>query len=183
MRLIYIIFVSFILSSCTSVVNYDYDKSINFNSISTFKINAIPARVTNDTRINSPFMQQRVVAELNAALKNKGFKNSTDNAELEVNYFLDIKQELETDDSGFVSIGFGSASPHSAIGLGFNIPLGEVSSTDKLVLTIDFVATDSKKLIWRGTLGYPLYEGASPDTYNSIVNRLVAEILEKFPPK
>ena len=183
MRLIYLTFISILLSACASIVNLDYDKTVNFNSYSTYTINNEPVRVTGDTRINSPFMQKRVVDELNIALAKKGFKNVKNNAQLEVNYFLDIKQEYETDDSGFVSIGFGSSSRHSAIGLGFNIPIGEVSSLDKLVLTIDFVATDSQKLIWRGTLGYPLYEGATPDTYNSLVNKLVAEILEKFPPK
>ena len=183
MRLIYLTFISLILSACTSMVNYDYDKTVNFNSFATYTINKEPVRVTGDTRINSPFMQKRVVDELNITLANKGFEYLKKNAELEVNYFLDIKQELETEDSGFVSIGFGSSTRNSAVGLGFNIPVGEASSIDKLVLTIDFVSTKTKKLIWRGTLGYHLYEGATPEIYTKLVKDLVAEILKEFPPK
>jgi len=183
MRLIYLIFISLILSACTSIVNFDYDRTVNFNSFTTYTIDKKPVRVTGDTRINSPFMQKRVVDELNITLANKGFENLNDKAELEVKYFLDIKQELETDDSGFVSIGVGSSSRHSAVGLGFNVPIGEASSIDKLVLTIDFISTKTKKLIWRGSLGYHLYEGATPETYTALVKSLVAEILKDFPPK
>jgi len=181
-RLIYITFISLLLSACTSTVNFDYDRAVNFNSFTTYTINKEPVRVTGDTRINSPFMTKRVVAELNITLANKGFEKSNEKAELEVNYFLDIKPELETEDSGFVSLGFGASRRHSAVGLGFNIPIGEVSNIDKLVLTIDFVSVKTKKLIWRGSLGYHLYEGATPETYTTLVKKLVAEILKNFPP-
>ena len=182
MRILNIIFISLILSACTSMVNFDYDKSTNFTSLKTYRIDTAPVRVTGDTRINSPFMQQRVESELNIALLKKGFKSSNNNAEIEIKYYLDIKQEIETQDSS-VFLGFGSSGYHSAIGLGFNIPVGEVSSIDNLVLTIDVFSTKANKLIWRGSLGYSLYVGATPETYDSLVKELVVEILQNFPPK
>ena len=183
MRIINIVFISFMLSACTSMVNVDYDRSTNFSSYKTFAIDARPVRISSDTRINSSLMQQRVVNELNATLTKNGFQNINQNADFSVKYFLDIRREIASQDSGVVSIGFGSSSRHSAIGLGFNIPIGETASIDYLVLTIDVVSTKTNNLLWRGSLGYSLYEGASPETYTKLINELVEEILQNFPPK
>jgi Domain of unknown function (DUF4136) len=183
MRIINIIFISFLLSACTSMVNVDYDRSTDFTSYKSYNIDSTPVRISTDTRINSSFMQQRVVNEIKATLIKNGFKNKIKNADFNVKYFLDIKREIATQDSGVVSIGFGSSSRHSAIGFGLNVPIGESTSIDLLVLTIDVVSTKTNELLWRGSLGYSLYEGADPDTYTKIVNDLVEEILKNFPPK
>jgi len=182
MRIINIVFISLMLSACASMVNVDYDKNINFTSLKTYSVEEKPVRVSGDTRINSPFMQQRVVNEIKTTLTKRGFENLKQNAELQVKYYLDIKQEIETQDSA-VSIGFGTSSYHSAVGFGFTVPIGETSSIDILVLTIDVVSAKTNKLIWRGSLGYSLYAGATPETYDSLVNELVVEILKNFPPK
>ena len=183
MRIINIIFISLVLSACTSMVNVDYDRSTDFSSYKTYSIDKKPVRISTDTRINTSFMQQRVVNELNATLTKNGFQNLNKNADFSVKYFLDIKREIGTLDSSVVSIGIGSSSRHSAIGFGFNVPVGETTSIDLLVLTIDVVSTKTNKLLWRGTLGYSLYEGADPDTYTKLVKELVEEILKNFPPK
>ena len=183
MRTINIIVISFMLSACSSMVNVDYDRNTDFSSYKTYSIDAKPVRISADTRINSSFMQQRVVNELNATLSKKGFENVNKNADLKIKYFLDTKREVATQDSGVVSIGLGSSSHHSAVGFGFNIPIGETTTIDSLVMTVDIISTKTNELLWRGTLGYSLYEGAGPETYTKLVNELVDEILEKFPPK
>ena len=165
------------------MVNVDYDHETNFNSYKTYKINIAPVRVSEDTRINSPFMQQRVVSELNKAFKDKGFKNISKNQSFDVQYYLDIKQDFETQDSGAISLGLGSYGHHSSVGFGFTIPIGEAYSIDLLVLTIDLVSSKTKELIWRGSLGYHLYEGATPETYTTLIKNLVTEILKEYPPK
>ncbi|GMR16764.1 MAG: DUF4136 domain-containing protein [Gammaproteobacteria bacterium] len=182
MRVLNLIFISFVLTACASSVNIDYDKSTNFTSFTSFSIDKKPVRTSADTRINSPFMQQRVVNELRQRLTDKGYENLNKKSELKVKYYLDIKHEIETQDSG-VAIGFGTSSYHSAVGLGFNIPIGETTSIDLLVLTIDIVSAKTGKLLWRGSLGYNLYEGATPETYSRLINGLVTEIMENFPPK
>ena len=165
------------------MVNVDYDHETNFNPYKTFNVNTTPVRVTEDTRINSAFMQQRIVSELNKALKIKGFKSINKNQSFDVHYYLDIKQDFETQNSGSVSIGMGSFSRHSSVGFGLTVPVGEAYSVDILVLTIDIVSSKSKKLIWRGSLGYHLYEGATPETYTTLIKNLVTEILKEYPPK
>lgn len=174
---------SLVLTACASPVNIDFDKNINFTSFSSFSLEQKPVRISNDTRIDSPFMQQRVVSELRRQFTKKGYKNLKLKSDLKVKYYLDIKYEIETQDSGGVAFGFGTTSHHSALGIGFNIPIGEATSVDLLVLTIDVISAKTNKLLWRGSLGSYLYDGATPATYNNLVEGLVSEILGSFPPK
>lgn len=183
MHILNIILISLMLTACAAPVNIDYDKNINFNSFASYSIDKKPVRISTDTRINSPFMQQRVVDELTHRFNEKGYKNLTAKSDFEIKYYLDIKHEVENDDSGGVAIGFGSASHHSAVGFGVNIPFGETISIDLLVLTIDIYSSKTNKLLWRGSLGESLYEGATPETHTNLVKSLVAAILENFPPK
>jgi hypothetical protein len=182
MRIINIVLVSLMLSACASSVNIDYDKDANFKKFKTYNIEKTPVRVSVDTRIDSPFMQERVAKELDAVLTKKGFKYLKGNAELTVKYYLDIRREVETDGSS-VSVGFGTSSRSSAVGMGFMVPVGETNSIDKLVLTIDVISSKTDTLIWRGSLGYTLVDGATPETYSRLIKDLVSEILENFPPK
>lgn len=182
MRIIFLIFILLMLSSCSSMVNVDYDRNANFRSLKTYHLVPKAIRISKDTRVNSPFMQQRVLNELDAALSNKGFTSLETNADFNVKHYLDIKPELETLDSG-VTLGFGSFNQHSAIGFDYIVPIGETNRIDKLVLTIDIIENKSNELLWRGSLGYSLYEGSTPETYNKLINELVSEILKNFPPK
>ena len=182
MRIFNLIFISLFFTACASPVNVDYDKNINLNSFTSYSITKNPVRTSTDTRINSPFMQQRVIDELKYRFEEKGYKPSPSKSEINIKYYLDVKHEIETLDSG-VAIGFGSISHHSSVGIGLNVPIGETTSIDSLVLTIDIYSTKTNKLVWRGSLGSYLYEGATPETNSNLVKRLVGEILERFPPK
>jgi len=182
MRFVNLLFVYLFLSACSSTANIDYDKEFNFAQLKSFRIQEKPIRISSDTRVNSSFMQQRVVQEINTSLLEKGFVKTNKSPELEIKYFLDLKRELERYDSGF-SVGFGSFGHRSSIGLGFNFPLDESRSIDNLVLTIDVFSTKSNKLIWRGSATEFLESGSTPETYTTLVRDLVAEVLSEFPPK
>ena len=182
MRLISLLFVYLFLSACSSMANVDYDKNVNFKSFSTYRIQTKPVRVDDDTRVTTPFMQERIVNAIDVELTNKGLNKINENANLKVKYYIDVKKDIETEDSS-VSIGFGTSGHHSSIGMGFIFPVGEAYSIDKLFLTIDIISAKTDKLVWRGSLGYRLDGGATPETYTRMANELVAEILKEYPPK
>ena len=182
MRLISLLISSLILAACSSMANVDYDKSINFKSFDTYIIQLKPVRVTADTRINTPFMQQRIVDAIDTSLTKKGFDKTDKKANLNIKYYLDITKDFETEESA-ISIGFGSSSHHSAIGFGFTLPVGETYSIDKLVLTVDIFSAKTEKLIWRGSLASRLAAGTTPESNTEMVNDLVTDIFKDFPPK
>ena len=181
MKLILTFTTCLLLVACATSVDVDYRPGVNFSQIKTFRIQTKPVNATTDPRIDSPFMQQRTVEALRNAFSAKGFYFSQDKADIIIKYHLVIKQEFETDDSG-VFLGFGTATRHSAFGLGYSFPDREIASVDNLVLTIDVV--DSRNvLLWRGSLGRILYSGSTPESNRSLIHGLVNEILKQFPPK
>lgn len=182
MRLIKIVFLLLTVSACSSTVNVDYDKDFDFKLIKTYFVVTQPVRVSTDTRISSPFMQQRVVQAIESNLALKGLKKFNQQSDIKVRYFLDIKQEIESQDSG-MSIGIGTSGANSAIAFGYSMPAGDTNYYDNLVITIDMLSVDSDKLLWRGSLGYRLVDGSTPETYNKLVSELVSEILKLFPPQ
>lgn len=182
MRFVNLLFFYLFLSACSTVANIDYDKNFNFDKLKSFSVQEKPIRISADTRVNSPFMQKRVLQEIKSELIKKDFVNKEENAELKIKYYLDIKREFESYDSG-VSLGFGSFGRHSAIGLGFNIPAEESRSIDKLRLTIDVFLNKANKLIWRGSTEEYLERGSNPERNTVLIRQLVTEILKEFPPK
>lgn len=182
MRLISLFFMIIFLSACSSMAYIDYDKNFHFQKLKTFTVQKNAEGVADDPRINTPFMQQRIVEAIETNLLAKGFVKTIKQGDITIKYYLDVKQDIETESSS-VSLGFGSAGRHSAVGFGFIVPVGEAYSIDKLILTIDMIAADSNKLTWRGSLANRLATSATPQTITVYVNKLVAAILENFPPK
>lgn len=169
------------LSACATSVNVDYKKNVNYAQVKTFLVQAKPVNTTTDTRIDSPFMQQRVIDAIGDNLVAKGLTVNKTSPDVIVKYHLLIKQEIVSDDSG-VMLGFGTGSRHSFIGMTYAFPEREISSVDNLVVTIDMFDKNNN-LLWRGSLGRRLFDGSTPESKTVLVNGLVAEILKQFPPK
>jgi len=181
MKLLLTITICLLLSACATSVDVDYRSGVNFSKIKTFQIQEKPVNATTNTRIGSPFMQQRMVEALKKTFTSKGLYFSKDKTDVIIKYHLVIKQGFETDDSG-VFFGLGTSTYNSAIGLGYNFPGPQVASVDNLVLTIDVVDSHNV-LLWRGSLGRRLYDGSTPETNKRLVQGLVTAILKHFPPK
>ncbi len=182
MRIIVLSAVALLLSACASTVNLDYDKQADFAAIKTFSIVAEPVRVAEDTRINSPFVKQRVVNNIRQVLQQKGLRYQAQQADMTVRYYLDLRQEIESNDS-YMSLGLSSSGHYSGIGFGMVIPVGEVSSNDKLFLTIDMVSGNKEKLLWRASQGSYLYQGSDVEDNDKLIHSLVMELLQHYPPK
>jgi hypothetical protein len=181
MKLLLTFIACLLLAACATGVNVDYRSEADFKKIKSFSIEKKPANTTTDTRIDTPFMQERTVEALRSALTNKGFYYQKDKPDVIVRYHLVIKQEFETDDSG-VYLGFGTATHHSIIGMSYAFPERQVASVDDLVLTIDIV-DPGNILLWRGSLARRLFSGSTPEKNNQLIQGLVQDILKQFPPK
>lgn len=168
------------LPGCTSMVNVDFDESYDFQQLKSYTIKSLPAKTSDDPRIDSPLMQKRIISAIEHELAGKGFSKS-DKADFIVEYRIDVKQELESDPSG-VTFGFGFFGRHSAIGISHHFPDGEVRSYDVGILTIDILAAKDKTLVWRGSHSRRLIDGQTPEKSQAMVNAIVKEIFEKFPP-
>ncbi len=179
LRRFVLLLVSLSLVACGTTVNIDYDQSINFAAIHSFKLETQPVKISDDPRIDSSLMQQRVVTAIREALNRKGLQ-AAPTPDVRVSYRIDVKQEIESDPSG-VSVGVGTFSRNVGIGFGYGFPAADVESYDSIILTIDLHSPDDK-LLWRGSDSRRLTSGSTPQKSNRLINDLVAAILERYPP-
>ncbi|MDY6978331.1 MAG: DUF4136 domain-containing protein [Pseudomonadota bacterium] len=174
-----LLFVSLQLVACGTTVNVDYDQATDFAALRSYELQTRPVKISDDPRIDSSLMQQRVVTALRETLSQKGLRASP-KADVRVSYRIDVKQEIETDASG-VSVGVGTFSRNVGIGFGYGFPAADVESYDRIILTIDF-HNPADKLLWRGSDSRRLTSGSTPETLTRLVNELVTAILERYPP-
>lgn len=177
-----IVSLAFLLSSCATNVNVDFDQAVDFSRLKTYSILARGDKDDKDPRLDSVLMDKRIVAAINTGLKAKSYAQQDNNADIKVKYRIDVKQEIESDSSG-ISIGFGSFSRNVGVGVGYKIPSADVQSYDRGVLTIDMISGKTGQLIWRGSSSRRLYDGSTPEASDKLINSIVDEILKEFPPK
>lgn len=177
-----ILYMVTVLTGCSTNVIVDYDKSVNFAAIRSYTLLPKSARSTEDTRLDSPLVDKRIITAIERNLQAKGISKQQASADIQVKYRVDVKQEIVSDDSG-VSMMFGIGGNRSALGLGYSVPSADVKSHDLGVLTIDFISSKSEQLVWRGTSSRRLYDAGTPEDSEKLINSIVKEILDTYPPK
>lgn len=175
-----LLLLSGLLTACGTTVNVDYDQSADFATITTFNLDKTPMKVSDDPRINSPLVQQRITDAIRDALQQKGLR-ATSQGDVRVSYRIDVKQEIESDQSG-VSVGIGTFSRNVGIGFGYGFPAADVESYDQIRLTIDLQRPDGQ-LLWRGSDTRRLEAGSTPEKNTRLINELVQAIMETYPPR
>lgn len=175
-----LLLLSGLITACGTTVNVDYDQSADFAAVKTFNLDKTPSKISDDPRINSPLVQQRVTAAIRDTLQQKGLR-AAGQGDVRVSYRIDVKQEIESDQSG-VSVGIGTFSRNVGIGFGYGFPAAEVESYDQIRLTIDLQRPDGQ-LLWRGSDTRRLQAGSTPEKNTQLINELVQSILETYPPR
>lgn len=181
LRYYLLLLVPFFIVSCASTVNVDYDQTYNFATVKTFSLQSKPAKISDDPRLNSPMMQQRMVSAIQAGFQAKGLRSDDKAPDVRITYRIDVKQEIESDRTR-VSMGIGTYGRHVGVGVGYGFPASDVESYDSMVMTIDMTVPQTGKLIWRGSDSRRLYTGSTPESNTKLVNELVENILKKYPP-
>lgn len=170
-----------LLSACATTTNVDFRQGYDFASIHNIRINDPLPPASSDPRINSPLVDQRIRAEIAGYLTAHGYRVVDSGADARLSYQMTTKAGLESYNSG-VSFGYGSFGRHSAVGIGYGFPGYDVDSYDDAVLTIDFLENGDDSMLWRGSATKRLGDGNTPEKTTELVNRLVTEILDNFPP-
>jgi hypothetical protein len=170
-----------LLINCGTSVNLDYDEKMNFKGMQTFGLMAPPQEKSGDVRLDTRLVDNRIRQAIESILMAKGCRKVETNADFEVAYQLSVKHQIEGSSSG-ISIGVGTYSPGSVFGMRYGNPAYDVESYDEGILTIDVLSGPDRHLIWRGSRGRRLYDGSTPEKMTRYINKLVAEILQHFPP-
>ena len=172
---------AWLLSACATTTNVDFREGHDFSGISTIEIRPPSQSGNQDPRVSGQLIDDRINKSIQRYLVSRGYQVDTQGAQARLSWILSTRAGLESYDSG-ISVGFGRFHRHSAVGIGYGFPLYEVESYDEAVLTIDITDAVSGNLLWRGSTSRRLHDGMTPEKLSDLVNRLVDDVLEHFPP-
>ena len=161
-----------LLTSCGTLVNYDYEKSTDFTQYKTY--NYFDNMETGLSQLDN----KRLIRAIDAKLKTMGLMRS-DNPD----FFIDIQSEdVMNRNNSSVGVGAGGGSGGGFGGVSVGIPLGGNQNTRQLV--IDFVdKSNNEKLFWQAVSESSYKQNASPEKREDAFVKLVEKIFSNYPPK
>jgi hypothetical protein len=144
-------------------INVDWDHGItDFSHYKTYAW-VKPARPAS-----SPFMDQRIIAAVDAQLAAKGLRQVDSGAELLVTYNAGVREERSATTTGMGGWRMG--------GMGRIDPVIENVGT----LVVDLSDGEKKNLIWRGTATDTLSDKS--DKNSKKIEKAVEKLFKKYPP-
>ncbi|MBL87135.1 MAG: hypothetical protein CMO82_10805 [Winogradskyella sp.] len=173
MKAIKYLFLLLLVSSCGSTfVNYDYEKSTDFNQYKTYNY-------FDDMQTGlSKFDSIRIVETIDAKLSTMGMSRSEN-----PDFYIDIQsRELINRNSPNVGVGVGGGGGGGFGGVSVGVPLNSNKYTREI--TIDFVdKKQNERLFWQA-ISESTYKGnASVEKREATLAKLIDKIFEKYPPE
>lgn len=161
-----------LLSGCASVV-IDYDKQARFTGYTSYAF-----MTPSEGRDYLSLDAARIERSLNRELAARGLQPVLEEeADILVRY--DIETEIRNESTGFsYGLGYG----RGAFGLGVMTP-PDSNEVREGKLVVEFVTPKDKRAIWRGAARRNLTESMRPDARQALIDQLITEMLEKYPPK
>mgnify|MGYP002713018664 FL=1 len=170
-----------LLSACTSNVVVDYDRDTRFSAYKSYMLLPKSVESTKDKRLDSPFIDRRVVQAIQKNMAARGFTYSESSPDMKIEYQIDLKHEVASDGSG-VTMLIGGGSGGVGMGFGYAVPSSDVASHEVGRITIDMKDAANGKLLWRGSSSQRLRDPSKPEDSEAFVNEVVGEIIGEFPP-
>src|SRR6056297_3086525 len=171
MRYLLCLVMVFMLTSCGSVkVNYDYDRTVDFSSYSTY--NYFVDMQSGLSQLD----EKRLLRALDSTLKSRGYRLAEE-PELFINI---ISNQYRSAPNNNVGVGVGGAGRNVGGGISVGLPLGGPS----LQRSIQFDVVDAQRdaLVWQAVAESGLRENASPSVREDKLRAVVKKVFSKFPP-
>ena len=160
-----------LIVSCAPIrVNYDYEKTTDFNKYKTY--NYYQDIETGLNQLDS----KRLINAMDANLQSRGFTLS------EVpDFFINIQsQEYHEAQRSSVGVGVGGSGQNVGGGVSIGIPIGQSNINRQII--IDFIDENGKGLFWQSVSESSFNPNASPSTREKQLKAVVEKVLSQYPP-
>ncbi len=168
------------LCGCSTVrVTTDWDPKTDFSEFHSFGWLHEQQPQTGNFRLDNPLMDARIRAAVDRTLEQRGYLKVADaGADFVVGYHLGLERELDVRTMN-TYYGYGNGHRWGAVGY----PQTQVREYERGTLVIDIADVDARELVWRGSGSRRLSNPSSPEKATQVIDKAVAEILAKFPPR
>lgn len=172
MRFLQITILALLIISCAPIrVNYDYDKTTNFDSYKTYQYYA-----NMETGL-SELDTKRLLNAIDAKMESRGY-NISENPD----FFIDIKSaEYQGQQRQTVGVGVGGGGRNVGGGISIGLPIGQANINRQI--TIDFVDENKNQLFWQAISESSFNPKATPEKREERLNAIVEKVLSKYPPE
>ena len=164
----------FATASSAQQVKTDYDRTANFSQYKTYSWQGV--------HTENPLWVDRIKTAVNAALAAKGWTQVESGGNVSI-MAMEINQTHKNLDTYYDSFGGGLGWGRRFGGWGDGF--GESTTTEDTyrvgTLVIDLFDTNSKNLIWRGSLSDALSNNANKNIKN--LDKGVEKLFNRFPPE
>lgn len=171
MKFIKLIIVMMLLTSCGTMVNYDFEKSTDFSQYTTYNF------FTDMDSGLSDLDNKRLLNAIDNKLQAMGLKKSDDPS-----FRIDIQSEeyANPQNSNF-GVGVGGTGRNAGGGVSIGIPIGQSRLGRELV--IEFVDDSKNGLFWQAVTNTDINPNAKPQKREADFIALVEKVFSKYPPK
>jgi hypothetical protein len=168
------------LCGCSTVrVTTDWDPEADFSKFRSFGWLHEQQPATGNFRLDNPLLDARIRAAVDRTLEQRGYVKVADaGADFVVGYHLGLERELDVRTMN-TYYGYGRGNRWGAVGY----PQTQVREYERGTLVIDIADVDARMLVWRGSGSRRLSNRSSPEKSTQVIDKAVAEILAKFPPR
>jgi len=172
MKFLKITILALIMTSCAPIrVDYDYDKTANFDTYKTYQYYG-----SMDTGL-SDLDTKRLLNAIDAKMAALGFGISEN-----PDFFIDIKTaEYQGVQGQTVGVGVGGTGRHVGGGVSIGLPIGQGCVNRQI--TIDFVDENKKQLFWQAISESSFNPRANPEKREERLNAIVEKVFSSYPPE
>lgn len=162
---------SLLIFSCATVrVNYDYEKTTDFNTYKSYNY-------YGDMNMGmSELDQKRLLDALDAGLQTKGLSLS-DTPDFLINIKSSTFQEAQNSNVG---VGVGGGGGNVGGGISFGIPVGQAKINREIVF--EFVDENKSGLFWQAISESAYQPNAAPEVREAQFKEVVEKVVSGYPP-
>lgn len=174
-RLLLISMFAVAITGCASNVVTDYDSGAAFSDYSSW--NFAPTKDGEDAYVSLDGARIRSAIEREMERENLE-QRSDGEADLLVAWRIVTEERLERVGSGFgFGLGFGSGN----FGWGISAP-PPIEKVEEGKLVVELVDSQNKQVVWRAASRRYLNESQSSESRQELIDEIVTDMFEKYPP-
>jgi hypothetical protein len=161
-----------LIVSCAPVyVNFDYEKTTDFNTFKTY--NFYPDMQSGLSELDT----KRLLDILESQLQSRGFAISH-----HPDFLINIQSiEWQNDQRSNVGVGLGGGGGNIGGGISIGIPVGQANINRQIIF--DFIDDGTSQLYWQAVSESSFSPNATPERREAQFQKIVDKILAGYPPK
>jgi len=168
-----------LLTACAVVPNHDYDTSYNFAAAKTYSWKASSARASDNPKIASSLLNDRLEAAFDKQMQAKGYSKVSADADLVITYHLNTDiHEKEVNRGVGMSFGFSS---WSGLRTGMSTTTTAKKESPLALVTVELNKSTDGKLVWQASASEKLLMQSEPQKAVSRAERITEQLFTAYP--